>query len=395
MYRKKIASAYRAVLNDEPLIDIAHDLGYGSINGARETLKSEWWIGHKTRLRTTNERQWNEEKQRWFVGGKKLHSKPVRVAIPNLVADPAVSVEIWQAVQAKLAVHSDYHQRRQNLSKELLATGYLHCGACGSPMYHKGQKSRTEHAGYFWCKSKAMSYHKDARKKTADCGIGLILVKTIEDDIVIQIQMHLGNRKTCNQLLEDASNVEAVEEHKRSLARVERQIEDANKEKSRMLNAIRKGLASDDEYEDALLEVRNTINSLTMKALSIRQDIESSVSPETRSLMAAQMAGDFAGFHSMPFDRQAMLLRKYVKKIVARRNPLGDVSLHFEVKIGAPEMLHQPDSFSDSPARKPGQRVKKAGRPEPLRVMRGGTIGGAPSLDEVRSNIERRPTSSS
>ena len=390
-YRKKIAAAYQAVLNDEDLTVIAADLGYGSINGARETLHSEWWIGYKSRLRTTNERKWMKDKQKYFIGGKKKHPNPIRVEVPSLIADPAVSRKVWDAVQVKLSEHTDHFHQRRNVSKELLATGFLYCGVCAEPMYHKGQKSRT-HPGYFWCKSKAMSYQKDAKKKTVDCGMGLIHVKKIEDDIALQIQMHLGVKETTRRLLNEAANAEAVAEKKRNHARVEQQIEEANTEKTRMLKAIRKGIASEDDYAADLEEVRRTVKSLETKAASIQEDIDASVSDELKERMAEQMAEDFAGFATMPHDRQTMLMEKYIRKITATKDEVADdVKLHFDVKMGMPEMRHQPSSFPKDAPKKPPAPPSK----EPVRVKRGGTIGGVPGLPERRSSCGARPTPSS
>jgi len=141
---------------------------------------------------------------------------------------------------------------------------------------------------------------------------------------------------------------------KRSLVRVEQQIEDANTEKNRMLKAIRKGIASEDEFRADLDEVRHTINSLMMKAASIREDIKTSVSDKTQERIAEQMASDFAHFSTDPFERQAMLLKKYIRKMTACKNDVTDnVTLHFDVKPGMPELLYQLDSFSKDAPKKP------------------------------------------
>jgi DNA invertase Pin-like site-specific DNA recombinase len=392
-YRKKVAAAYQAVLNDEDLTVIAANLGYGSINGARETLRSEWWIGYKSRLRTTNERKWIEEEQSYFIGGKKPHPNPIRVEVPNLISDPAVSRKVWDAVQVKLAEHTDHFHQRRKFSEELLATGFLYCGVCGQPMYHKGQKSRT-HPGYFWCKSKAMSYHKDAKKKTVDCGMGLIHARKIEDDIALQIQMHLGVKETTRQLLNDAANAEAVAEKKRDHARVEQQIEEADNEKTRMLRAIRKGIAIEEEYESDLAEVRRTIKSLESRAASIQEDIDASVSDELREQMAEEMAQEFAHFATDEFDEQVRKMNRHIRKITVTKNEVTDsITLHFDVKTGMPEMLDQPPSFpKDSPKMKP---VPPSGKVVGVRLdKRKGTIGGVPGIPQKSSIGERRPTSS-
>ena len=391
-YRKNIAAAYQAVLNDEDLTVIAASLGYGSINGARETLRSEWWIGYKSRLRTTNERQWIEEEQSYFIGGKKPHPNPIRVEVPNLIADPAVSRRVWDAVQVKLAEHTDHFHQRRDFSEELIATGFLYCGVCGQPMYHKGQKSRT-HPGYFWCKSKAMSYHKDAKKKTADCGMGLIHVRKIEDDIALQIQMHLGVKQTTRQLLNDAANAEAVAEKKRNHARVEQQIEEVYNEKIRMLRAIKKGIASEDDYAADLEEVRRTVKSLESKAASIQDDIDATVSDELREQMAEEMAQEFAHFATDEFDEQVRKMNKHLRRITVTKNEATDsITLHFDVKTGMPEMLHQPSSFpQDPPKTKPP--VPPSGKVVGVRLdERKGTIGGVPGPLQKRSNAERRST---
>ena len=224
----------------------------------------------------------------------------------------------------------------------------------------------------------------------------LIHVKKIEDDIALQIQMHLGVKETTRQLSNDAANAEAVAEKKRNHARVEQQIEEANNERTRMLKAIRKGIASGEEFEADLAEVRRTIKSLESKAASIQEDIDASVSDELKEQMAEQMAEDFAGFATMPLDRQVMLMNKYIRKITATKNEVtDDVRLHFDVKTGMPEMRHQPSSFpKESPKRPPAPPSGK-GKAEPVRVKQGGTIGGVSGLPARRSSSGARPTPSS
>jgi hypothetical protein len=105
------------------------------------------------------------------------------------------------------------------------------------------------------------------------------------------------------------------------------------------------------------------------------------------------MAHDFAGFSTMSFDRQLMLMNKYIRKITATKNEVtDDVKLHFAVKIGMPDMVHQPDSFpKDSPKKPPTPPPDN----KPVRVAQGGTIGGVSGLPKRRSNGGVRGTSSS
>jgi hypothetical protein len=159
-----------------------------------------------------------------------------------------------------------------------------------------------------------------------------------------------------------------------------------------MLKAIRKGIASEDDYASDLEEVRRSIKSLETKAASIQEDIDASVSDELKERMAEQMAADFAGFATMSFDRQVMLMNKYIRKITATKDEVADdVKLHFDVKMGMPAMVHQPDSFPKGSPKGPPPPPSK----EPVRVKRGGTIGGVPGVAERRSRYGVRHTPSS
>jgi hypothetical protein len=162
-----------------------------------------------------------------------------------------------------------------------------------------------------------------------------------------------------------------------------------------MLRAIRKGIATEDDYATDFEEVRRTISSLTMKAASIQEDISASVSDALKEQMAEQMASEFSGFASMDHDRQVMLMEKYIRKITATKNEVTeDVKLHFDVKTGMPEMVSQPASFGKDP-KKPPTPPSGKGPVGLVRVAQGGTIGGVSGLPQKRSNVKRQPTPSS
>ena len=158
-----------------------------------------------------------------------------------------------------------------------------------------------------------------------------------------------------------------------------------------MLRAIRKGIASEDDYASDLEEVRRTIKSLESKAASIQDDIDATVSDELREQMAEEMAEDFAHFSTDDFDEQVRKMNKHIRKITATKNEVTDnVTLHFDVKTGMPEMLHQPSSFPKDAPKKPPVPPSGKGPVEAVRVKRGGMIGGVPGLPQLRSNVERR-----
>jgi len=378
--RAKIVEACNRVLAGDVLTDIALDLGYRSSNGLKETLRSEWWIGNKTRLKTTNERKWNEDKQKYFVGGRKDHDNPIRVET-NLADDPAISKEVFDAVQVKLNESSNSWTQKRSLNKQFIGTGILHCGVCGEKLYHKNQDGR-KHLGYFWCASKAKTYRLSSIKKSVDCGFGMVRADSLEDEINLQITLYLTDPALVEANLEEALNTESREEKKRSLVRVEHGIAELEDERRRMLNAIRKGIAKDEDFAADMKDCDFKIGQQKSKAAFLQSEINTSISSATVTKMATRIAAEFASFGSMPFEKKLALTKKYFTKIVVEKDEVRDaLTLHFTLKPGNPAM-YQP---TDPPPPKPTTPSKPPKSPKPprnkgIRVTYGGTINNVPPV---------------
>ncbi len=396
-FKKKIADACRRLLDGEHLVDIAEGLGYKTVNGVREGLKSEWVIGYKSRTMTRNERQWDKEKQKYKIGGRIPHEEVIRV---QEIAEPAVTEDVWKAVLVKLNENSDRHLRRRKISKDFMATGLAHCGVCGEPMYHKLQHSRN-HSGYFWCSTKAKKYTNGGKP---DCGMGLIRADKIDDDINLSIKLYLQDRDYIEARLMEISDVEATAEKKGRIVRMEHELETLQQEKQRLVTAIRKGVLSIDDAQSDMKEINAKLDALNTKLRLMRDEIQHAMSDENRKQIAHHLAAEFADFPSMDPEMKVAMVQKYVRKIIIHRVSLDgsnslesltdDIYCTFEMKPGVLEMKFQTDpSESHTPARTPVKNLR--GPVEPLRV-KGEAIGGAPTTaDEVtrlRSNYERRST---
>ena len=389
--KRKIVEACKRVLAGEALSDIAVDLGYHSGGGLRETLRSEWWIGNKTRLKTRKERRFDPEKQKYIAGGRLDHENPIRTKT-NLADAPAVSKEVWDAVQVKVDENHNQHTQRRSYSKGFLATGLVHCGVCGEKLYHKLQNGR-HHAGYFWCASKATSYRKHGIKKGVDCGFGFVRVDVLEPEIALQVMLYLTDKDFIEQHLKEASNAEATEEKKRVLVRVQNEITEVDADKRSMLDAIKKRIATPEDYAGDLKDANYRLESLAAKSTMMRQEINTSLSAATMTRMADQIATEFAKFPYIEFAEKNALMRKYVKKITVKKDEVRDsIALHFDVKPDAPDMKFQADEFQVEPKHKaPPPKDPDAGLP--VRVKKAsGTIGGVPSR---RSKTKGQSTSSS
>jgi DNA invertase Pin-like site-specific DNA recombinase len=391
--KRKIAEACNRLLAGESLSDIALDLGYRSGNGMKETLRSEWWIGYKTRLKTTHSRQWIKEKQKYFVGGRFDHENPIRVRT-NLADDPAVTKEVWDAVQVKLDTNRDRWTQRRSHSKQFLATGLVCCGVCSEKLYHKKQTGRN-HPGYYWCRSHAVSYRNDRRKNPIeDCGFGFVRADALDAEINLQVTLYLTDQKFIEHQLVESTNAEATEEKKRVVVRLENELDELEAERKRMLSAIRKGIATEDDYAADFKEVKLRSESLRGRMTLLNTEISTSLSARTRKQMALRIAADFANFPYGEFEERKALVSKYLRRIVVKKNEVtGDLTLHFDVKAGLPEAPYPPDIYPpDEPKGMPVVTIFKPAKG--IRVKKGGTVGGVPELPtdkRSKSKVESRP----
>jgi hypothetical protein len=180
-----------------------------------------------------------------------------------------------------------------------MGTTLVHCGICGLPLYHKLQNGRN-HDGYFWCASKAKTYRKvpKGKKPSVDCGMGMIRVKKIEDDIELAVTLYLTDPEYINARLDEISNNGAVAEKKANINRMETAIENLEDERKRLVLALRKGHATEEDFAADMKDMKAKLERLQSKVGLLHDDIKHSMSKETKERIALDLAKGFADFRN-------------------------------------------------------------------------------------------------
>jgi hypothetical protein len=157
---------------------------------------------------------------------------------------------------------------------------------------------------------------------------------------------------------------------------------------------LRLPLRAPEDYASDMKDVTFRLQQLNQKALFVRDEINTCMSASTRKELANKIAADFAGFDRMPLDRKKALMKKYIRKITVHRDEFSDTPrLHIEVKTGMPEMIYQQTNYPAEPKK---AKVTPLVTPSkgPLRVVKGGMIGGTaplpPMASTERSTMGRR-----
>lgn len=364
--RNNIKPMFYKFLEGASFYELARDFGYNpadgttlTIQGVRYALKNEWAIGNKHRTKHVSKKEWSTELNRFRAQNIVEHENPLH--IPTILAKaPLVPVEIWNQVQEKFKGRgkgSKEYGRRKKRSTLFLGHPLLRCAKCDALMYAKnGHGNRADvyycSAGYRFRK-KTCSEHQFSRKK-------------LDDEIALEAVLYLTDDDFLDHKLKECMNEDHLAEAR---ARVEakQRIVDAIEKKC---DRVRRDM---EESDDPKLRVRHKqlLQELANAEEEVRtaEDEVSDIPVADVDVMRKQITSDMAGFAEKPVERQKEILKKYITKMVASKNPVTeDYRVKFHFHVTAPAVKE----YDWEPVRP--QPVTPDGKP--VRIKKGGTIGG-------------------
>jgi hypothetical protein len=187
----------------------------------------------------------------------------VMTPVPRLLSEEKI-----QAVRARIASNRTI-THGQILNKYLLSH-MISCGTCGSPLF--GQTNRHRRKYY---------RHPRDRKITCSNLFNAIPADIIDDPVIVHLYQFFGNKTKMEEAIKEAiPDRRELKKLPMQKERHEKQLKKVRKEKDRLINAIAKGIISDEEAMQKIEKIRESENLLIADIESIQSKLKNVPSKE-------------------------------------------------------------------------------------------------------------------
>ncbi|XJR90294.1 recombinase family protein [Elizabethkingia anophelis] len=269
---------------------------YNKINTGTYTVRNKY---------TGEEKKLEKSKTKWRGGTiRNIIINPIykgsRIWKGQSYNVPAIiSPEYWDKVNSNLSKNAN-NTGKKVLHRYLLK-GVLSCGKCGRNMVGRSRTNKKDH--YYQCSSK--------RYKGESCGNRSINIDKIEG--IIWSHFFKGNdllNLLQNDLTKDDNKIEALN---KDLQALQKKIEQQKKEKANLINAVAKGLFSDEEITTSKKQIDNKIKETEILINDIESQIDNTKNSDKLINNYITEFEHYTG--NMSFLQKKEIINKYIKSI--------------------------------------------------------------------------------
>ncbi|CAM5206497.1 hypothetical protein UACE39S_01747 [Ureibacillus acetophenoni] len=195
----------------------------------------------------------------------------------------------------------------------------IFCGKCGRLMQVNLAKKKYIHL------QKCNAYKYGDRCENSGCSLNLILPYVYE-----QVQEHLQVFREQLALLNKGSSNEKLEELKKELKGLEKQLKNKENEKDKLLNFLLNGTINELIYTNKNKELENEINKLKRRIEDTEETIaNSNISNDTEYLES--LIKNLEEIKFQPVEEQNRHLRGIIEKIIyVREDDRIDLNIQFK-----------------------------------------------------------------
>lgn len=305
----------------EPIFHLAKELGFGTVQHARHTLRNVWYLGYKHRTRHVSKKEWDADLNRFRNRGLTKHANPILIAT-NLAETPLVSQEIYDAVQDKMNVRKKEYEKRNNVINDFLASPLFHCKICGALMYPKRIKGKPD------------TYTCATRHRKQSCDEPIYRREIIDREVAVSLIMLLSNTQLIEQKIDESLNEDSQSEAQAKVAAKERIVSELEKKVSRVRRAIED--SDDPELPGRLKELNRELASARNDVAAAKEVVPKKIVID-RVALRQQIKREALSFKKKSMAEQKEILAKYVRSITAAKEPdTHDYIVRFDVKISLP-----------------------------------------------------------
>jgi DNA invertase Pin-like site-specific DNA recombinase len=230
--------------------------------------------------------------------------------------------QYWQKVNDNLKNNSN--TSGVNTEHKYLLKGLLRCGRCGRNYYGRTRISKKDN--YYTCSSKRILNHNCGnRSLNIDILDEIIWNKFVGDGQLTKlIESHFSNLNTSDIVVEIQTEIKAFESALKVL----------DKEKSNIINSIRKGIITDSDVKSEMNNIRIEKDALETKIYNLKEQLDS-YKDNNNSIDSILKDLDF-NVTNVGFNDRKDILKKYIKDI---RIYYDDVKNYYlEIFFNVPNM---------------------------------------------------------
>ncbi|CAM5187807.1 hypothetical protein UACE39S_04921 [Ureibacillus acetophenoni] len=231
--------------------------------------------------------------------------------------EPLVSMEDYLRVRKVLEKKQHFQMRTHPVTSPL--DKLIFCGKCGRLMQVNLAKKKYIHL------QKCNAYKYGDRCENSGCSLNLILPYVYE-----QVQEHLQVFREQLALLNKGSSNEKLEELKKELKGLEKQLKNKENEKDKLLNFLLNGTINELIYTNKNKELENEINKLKRRIEDTEETIaNSNISNDTEYLES--LIKNLEEIKFQPVEEQNRHLRGIIEKIIyVREDDRIDLNIQFK-----------------------------------------------------------------
>jgi Recombinase zinc beta ribbon domain len=366
--KKTIPALFDKFLAGASFYEMSIEFGFKTPAHVRHCLKNQWWIGNKHRTKHIARREWSKELNRLRSQDKGEH--PNSLVVPANLVDPKtgkkqqplISEDTWKAAQEKFKSRSKgskEYSRRKKQSNHFLAHPLLRCENCNAPMYGKAGDERQNRHDIYYCSTGYRFNTCDGQKFNR---------RKLDDALALDVVLYLTQNNAIDQKLIELKGEDHRAEIQAKVDRLKRAAADIEKKADRVRRLAEE--ADDPKSGVRLKELNLELASANEATRRAEEELDAVPDYDVEE-MRRRIARDFADFGTKKVDEQKQILKTYLTRIVAHENEVtGRITFKWDFQISAPPL----EEYEYEPiVMKPIQPTDGT----PIRVKRGGTIGGA------------------
>jgi site-specific DNA recombinase len=223
-----------------------------------------------------------------------------------LVEVPAIIDEVTYQAHLKQSERISRLYKKRTFHGHYLMSGLLRCGLCGAAMSGTTTRKRR----YYRCNAR--------NRSNTTCSLDYFKAEKIESPVWKEVSKWLENP---NELIASIKSQTTEPGHDLDLSVTERHLEEATKERARLIDLVQKGLASVDEVSDRMRELGNRISRLNDAMIGYKKQQPPLFipSPGEIEILLRNIRGNAK---HLDFDGKQKIIRDLVNEVIVTPNEL-------------------------------------------------------------------------
>lgn len=223
-----------------------------------------------------------------------------------LVEVPSIIDEITHQAHLKQSERISRLYKKRTFHGHYLLSGLLRCGLCGTAMSGTTTRGRR----YYRCNAR--------NRQHTSCSLDYFKAEKLEKPVWREVSKWINNPKALIEAIQSQTDNPTVD---LDLAVAEKHLDEANKERTRLIDLVQKGLASIDEVSERMRDLGDRISKLESTLAEHRGKQTPPLLPEPNEMKEALALIRGSAKH-LDFDGKQKIIRDLVDQVIVNSGEL-------------------------------------------------------------------------